>query len=551
MTTLLVPGSERRPWPTLGPQVCDFIRDYLVFGPGDRLGEKAELDEETEWLIWRLYEIYPRDHPQAGRRRFQRGSLTLRKGLAKTEKAAWITAAELHPEGPVRCSGWRGKEPIGAPINDPYIPMVAASLDQTEDISYGALKAILESSPVAGDFDINESRVKRVDGHGEAKPVADSPRSRDAARVTFMHFDETQGLDNPRLVKVHHTMLLNLPKLIASDAWALETGNRGVPGSGSVSENTEEYARRVHAGEIRDSRLFWFGRWASDKHDVTTDLGLRSAIAEATGPYMSYTNVEGIVGLFQDPRLDRAMLRQRWLNQAVRMTGQAFDVEAWKASSKSYKNYKIAADSSVTLGFDGSRRRDHTGLVATEISTGFQQRLGWWDPGRFSGEIPAAQVDVAVDEAFSRYKVFRLYADPWGWDETIAGWVGKYGKDRVIEWPMNRDRAVGFAVRNYAEAIVSGRAFGDPDDELFAAHLGNARRRMLNAKDDAGERLWTIAKDRDDSEMKIDVAAAGLLSWEARSDAIAAGADQPAEETAYFMPMTRTRGSDAPTANHP
>lgn len=535
MTQLIVPTDDRRkPWPSLGGEVCDLIRDYLVFGPGDRLGDKAELDEETEWLIWKLYEVYPRDHPQAGRRRFQRAGLILRKGLAKTEKAAWIAAAELHPEGPVRCTGWRGNEPVGGPVRDPYIPMLAASLEQTEDISYGALKAILESSPISGDFEITEGYIKRADGHGEAKPVADSPRSRDAARVTFMHFDEAQGLDNPRLIKVHHTMLLNLPKLIASDAWALETGNRGVPGSGSVAENTEGYARRVHAGEIRDSRLFWFGRWSSDKHDITTELGLRAAIAEATGPYMSYTNVEGIVGLFQDPRLDRAMLRQRWLNQAVQSTGAAFDVQAWtdhsKAWAKEHPGYKIPAGALVAAGFDGSRRRDHTGLVATEVATGFQQRIGWWDPARFGGEIPADQVDVAVDELFSGFKVWRLYCDPWGWDETVARWTGRYGKDKVVEWPMNRDRPVGFAVRNYADAIVSGLAFGDPEDQLFIGHLGNARKRQLTSKDDAGVRLWTVAKDRDDSEMKIDLSAAGLLSWEARSDCIAAGADK-AEET--------------------
>jgi hypothetical protein len=114
---------------------------------------------------------------------------------------------------------------------------------------------------------------------------------------------------------------------------------------------------------------------------------------------------------------------------------------------------------------------------------------------------------------------------------------------------MNRDRPVGFAVRNYAEAIVSGLVFGDPDDQLFIGHLGNARRRSLSAKDDAGVRLWTIAKDRDDSEMKIDLSAAGLLSWEARSDCIAAGADQPADEPVYFMPMTR--GPHAPTVHTP
>jgi phage terminase large subunit-like protein len=50
-----------------------------------------------------MYEIYPQGHTQAGRRRFKRVGLSLAKGLAKTEFAAWIAACELHPDAPVRC----------------------------------------------------------------------------------------------------------------------------------------------------------------------------------------------------------------------------------------------------------------------------------------------------------------------------------------------------------------------------------------------------------------------------------------------------------------
>jgi phage terminase large subunit-like protein len=543
VTALVTPAAERRPWPSLGGQVCDFIRDYLVFGPGDRLGEPAEIDEETEWLIWRLYEVYPRGHALAGRRRFQRGGLSLRKGLAKTEKAAWITAVELHVEGPVRCTGWRRNEPIGGPVNDPYIPMLAASIDQTEDISYGALKAILENSSIARDFEITEGYVRRAVGSGEAKPVTDSPRSRDAARVSFIHFDETHNLDNPRLVRVHQTMVLNLPKLLKTDAWALETGNRGVPGSGSVAENTEDYARKVDVGEIHDSKLFYFGRWANEKIDISTELGLRAAIADSTGPYMSYTNTDGIIGLFQDPRLDRGLLEQRWLNRRRQPTSAAFDVDAWKRNcvkfAKDHPGYRIPKGARVVAGYDGSRRNDHTGLLIGELETGFIQRLGWWDPKRFAGEIPSHLVDIAIDEMFDGFDVWRLYADPWGWADTIARWAGKYGKDRVIEWYTNRDRLWGIACANFAEAIASGEVYGDPEDRMLETHIGNARKRPVNAHNDQNERLWAIDKERSDSELKIDLSAAAVLTWEAHGDAIAAGILRPpAEAPVYFVPVS-------------
>ena len=42
--------------------------------------------------------------------------------------------------------------------------------------------------------------------------------------------------------------------------------------------------------------------------------------------------------------------------------------------------------------------------------------------------------------------------------------------------------------------------------------------------DDQGHPLWLISKDRADSPRKIDLAMVGCLSWEARGDAVAAGA---------------------------
>lgn len=105
MTTLLVP-QDKTVYPSLGGQVCDFIEEYLVFGPGDLRGEPARLDDEKRALIWRMYEVFPPGHPQAGRRRFKRCAISLRKGTAKTELAAWLAAVELHQDGPVRCDGF-------------------------------------------------------------------------------------------------------------------------------------------------------------------------------------------------------------------------------------------------------------------------------------------------------------------------------------------------------------------------------------------------------------------------------------------------------------
>jgi hypothetical protein len=43
MALLMVPDDGQELWPTLGPQVCDFIENYLVYGPGDLRGQPVQL----------------------------------------------------------------------------------------------------------------------------------------------------------------------------------------------------------------------------------------------------------------------------------------------------------------------------------------------------------------------------------------------------------------------------------------------------------------------------------------------------------------------------
>src|SRR5947209_6936026 len=108
MSVVMIPPPDPEPWPTLGPDVCAFIEGHLCHGPGDLLGQPVKLNNEQRAWIYRLYEIHPEkaerrkkrviiseSHPMAGKRRFQRGALSLRKGSSKTEFAAWIAAVEL------------------------------------------------------------------------------------------------------------------------------------------------------------------------------------------------------------------------------------------------------------------------------------------------------------------------------------------------------------------------------------------------------------------------------------------------------------------------
>jgi phage terminase large subunit-like protein len=520
----MTPPLDASPWPTLGPQLRQFIETYLVHGPGDLLGEPYRLDDEKYALLCRLYEVYPQGHPQAGRRRFRHGVLMLQKGSAKTEFAAILAACEAHPDAPIRCDGFDGNgQPVGHGLGHVYIPLVAYTQEQSDDLCYSVLKVILEKSVIGNDFDIGTERILRKDGSGsKIVALATAPDARDGALTTFDVRDETHRWTLPRLKAAHRTLDGNLAKRRAAEPWSLSVTTAYTPGEGSVAEDQHTYARSIIEGKRQDARLFAYYRYASDVHDLETPEGRMAAVKEAAGPTAAWKDLDAIVEQWDDPTADRAYLERVWLNRPVQAAAQAFSAERWKELAQ--PAYRIPHGAGVTLGFDGAIRHDSTAIVMTEIETGHQQLMGIWERPSGAGEweTPADEVDATIAQLFADYSVWRLYADPYWWETWVARWQGRHGDKEVIEWRTNRLRQMAFALQAYRNAIEEGSIHHD-GNEVLARHIGNAVKSELNLTDDRGLRLWVIKKDRPDSPFKIDAAMASILSWEARTDAIAAG----------------------------
>lgn len=525
MSVLVVPSRDAEPWPTLGPLVCAFIEENLVFGPGDLLGEPARLDIEKQMFIWRFYELFPRGYEQAGRRRFNRVALSLPNGLAKTEMAAWIAAVELHPEGPVRFDGWnKDGTPNGRPVLDPYIPMYAYTEEQTELLGYGALKAILEKSVIAEDFEIGLERTMRKRGDGKCEPCASSPNAADGGRTSFAHFDETHRFFTRHHKELHSVNLGNMSKRQTADGWTLETTTAPQPGAGSIAEATMGYAQAIVEGLEEGRNFFFFHRQASEDCDLTTEEGAREALLEAYGPAAQWANIEAKMNLWRDPQYSAEDWARFFGNLKVKSEARAFDVDEWKSLAK--QGYTIPQGSMVTLGFDGGRTHDSTGLVATEVATGFQQVLGVWEqpygPAGLNWQAPEAEVDDVVAAAFQQYNVWRMYADPFYWEGRVSIWVGQYGSDRVAEWRTNRPLQMSAAIQAYQTGIQT-RALSHDGNGAMARHIGNSFKQELKQRDDRDRQLYYIHKESNDSPNKMDLAMAGCLSWEAYNDCVASG----------------------------
>ena len=544
MSTLIVPALDEAPWPTLGPQVADLIEERCVFGPGSLKGQPARLDAEKRAVLYRLYEVYPQGHPLAGRRRFKRGGVSWRKGLAKTEFGAWVTFAELHPEGPVRCDGFDADgDPVGRPVVDPYIPMLAVTAEQVEELAYGALKVMCEEGPDAELFDVSLERIIRFDefgrADGKAVPLANSPGSRDGARTTFQFFDEPHRLFLPRQKEAHETMVANLEKRVLEDPWGLYVGTAGEPGEDSVAEGLHNEALLIDEGQIDDPQLCYVHREAGQRNSRTgrpydlTDLDERvEAVAEATGPVGEYGPGQflSIARQWDRPSVDKTYLERVWLNRWTRSEAQAFDVPAWRDLAAP----PIADGALVTVGFDGARFRDSTALVVTDVESGTQRLYALWerpvldtDDSEDGWEVPEDEVTEAVAEIHKRYEVALAYADPAHWTETVGAWSGKYPGTWVEWWTgQGNVKRMAYAVRAYAEGIQSGAVLHEDGrhadlEEALERHVAAAGRKEINLYDDEGRRLFVLKKLH--ADRRLDAGMAAVLSWRARLDAQSKG----------------------------
>ena len=529
MSTFVVPSDEdEEPWPSLGGPICDLIEERAVFGPGSLKGLPAKLDDEKRAAIWKAYEVYPKGHEYEGRRRFRRVRISWRKGTAKTEFGGWLCFAELHPDGPVRFDGWDAHgNPVGRPVRDPYIPMLAYTEEQVMELAYGVLFTVVTEGPDADLFDAGLDRIIRLGdtgrADGKAVPLANSPNSRDGARTTFQYYDETHRLTLPSHLAAYETMEANLPKRPLDDPWSLGTTTAGRPGMGSVAEKDKDEAEAIAKGEVEEPEMFYFHREASTGHDLKTMAGRVEAIREASGPSVAaWSDLRSIAKQWDRPGADKSYLERTWLNRWTQADAQAYDPVRWAALSK--PSFSLEKGAMVTVGLDGSRWKDTTTLVVTDVLSKVQVAYAMWAPDE-DNPVDLAEVDAKADEIFSSYDVLRMYGDPaFGFDKLMAEWSGKYGPKKVVEYYTDSRnlRSTALMCRAYSQAIESGEVFND-GDSVMASHIGNSQKRDAKIVDDEGKPLWVMAKERHDSPNKIDYAMAGGLSWRACLDAISAG----------------------------
>lgn len=185
----------------------------------------------------------------------------------------------------------------------------------------------------------------------------------------------------------------------------------------------------------------------------------------------------------------------------------------------------------VTLGFDGSRHLDATALVACRVEDAYLSLIDAWErPEGTAGrgwEIPAVEVESAIEDAFDRYRVVRFYPDPPYWQTEVSHWAQTYGESVVIPWSTNRMRQMSAAVERFRTDAIACKLSHD-GGSLLRRHILSAHMRKVRTG------FW-IEKASSNSPDKIDAAVAAVLAYEARNDAIDAGILRPRASGYAFL----------------
>jgi phage terminase large subunit-like protein len=175
----------------------------------------------------------------------------------------------------------------------------------------------------------------------------------------------------------------------------------------------------------------------------------------------------------------------------------------------------------ITLGFDGSKSNDHTGLVACRVTDGMLFVLGHWNPAdEAAGEIDRAKVDATVRSAHQRYEVvgfradvkeFEAYVDQWGADFGPGLSVNASPGNPVAFDMRGNQKKFAMDCERFKDAVLEGTLFHDAHITL-KQHVVNAK--MFPTTYDA----IAIRKATKDSGRKIDLAVCGVLAFGSRQD---------------------------------
>ncbi len=287
---------------------------------------------------------------------------------------------------------------------------------------------------------------------------------------------------------------------------SMETTNCFDPSEGSVAQRTFESA-------AKDIFRYYEPPPAHLKYTVKAERRQIHNYNYAGSPHADRNGIEAEAAelLEKDP----AQAERFFGNRVVYGAGSWCDGDRWDARAEPRP---VPDGTAVVAGFDGSDVDDWTAM-RLETEAGYQftpvygpdRRPTIWNPAEWSGQVPRLEVDAAVEEIFTRFRVVRWYGDPPGWESEIDAWAAKYGDKRVIRWETYRPVQMHAAAERLLTDINKADSTWTHDGcPITAAQIRNARRLAR-----ASQR-YVLGKPS--QQQKIDAAVTSVICHEAAGD---------------------------------
>jgi hypothetical protein len=394
------------PESSLGWALADWAETYLSVPGGLFYGEALQLNG---WQLRALADWYAVD--RHGKWLYRRGQVRLAKKTGKSPFAAVVALAEL--VGPSVFDGFDAQgDPVGRPPKAPWVQIAAVSEDQTQN-TYSALHAMLSGSELVDEagIDLGVTRTVLRGRPGKIEMVTASAGSREGQPITAAICDETHLWTRSNGGRrLYRTIGRNASPM---GGRVLATTNAYDPGSESVAE-------QIEAAAASTPGIMVYGHQYESRVDDLADLPALRAGLERAYRDAPWVELDRVFADCQDPDMPAEDVRRFHLN-----VNEAAGSVLCQAAT--FTDEPLEPGAPVALGFDGSKTRDATALVAVHMVTGAAYLLHYDErpvglPRGTPWEVDRVMVGEAVEMAHARLSVVRQKDDPSHWHDEHAGW---------------------------------------------------------------------------------------------------------------------------------
>ena len=356
-------------------------------------------------------------------------------------------------------------EAMGMPRRKSLLGLLAFAESQTNNV-YEPLQTMIHSSEALSSFVFVREGFIRLPNRGKIVPLSSAAKSKLGQPLTGGLADES-GLYTAtnRVLDTWQTMRRGIA---AMQGRTVELTNPWDPMENSAAQQ---------AFESRRPDIFRYYRKppADLSYANKRDRAKIHRIVYADSPWVDPASIDAEAAELVET--DPTQAERFYGNRLVQGLG-AYLTEALLDGTNA--RVDVPAGAPVCLGFDGSRSGDWTALRAVTMdghrftpTYGPDSRPTVWRPDEWpEGRIPRGEVNAAVADMFTRYRVARMYADPRHFETQIDAWASEHGEDVVVQFPTNsivrmfpaEPRARGAEGRQAGRQVHPREAVRAPED---------------------------------------------------------------------------------------